>query len=283
MPVKKSKIVIDALCFLAGAVVYSISVNVFLSPSGISPGGFTGAATIINHLTAIPTGTILFLLNIPVLLLGYYRLGGMFIIKTMVAIVFFSFALNVSSNFSPEFKTDKILAAIFGGVLMGIGLSLILLRGATTGGTDIIAKLINKKYRHVGIGKIILISDGVVVILNAIVYKNGEIALYSVLSMYIATHVMDILLYGADKGKVIYIISSHADKICADINNKAGRGVTKIAIIGGYTNQEKVMLMCTVRVHEVAAIYDIVNKYDNNAFVVIGDVGEIMGEGFRKN
>ena len=281
MRIKVKKIIVDILYFFAGAIVYSVSVNMFLSPNGISPGGFTGVAAVINHITNIPTGAMLFAFNIPVLILGYIKMGGMFILKTSFVTVLVSLSLDVSAKLLPIIQTDGILVSMFGGILMGIGLSLILLRGATTGGVDIIAKFINRKYRHLSVGKIILMADGVVILLNALVYKNAESALYSIVAMYMGTRLMDVLLYGADKGKIIYIITNSPDEICNEINHSVGRGVTKLSVTGAYTGETKIMLMCTVRIHEVAAIHDIVKQCDDHAFMVVSDAGEIIGEGFK--
>lgn len=275
------KILFDVSYFIAGAVIYSVSVNVFLSPNEISPGGFTGVAAVINHITQIPTGTMLFIFNIPILVLGYIKMGGMFILKTSFVTVLVSLSLDLSEKLLPPLKTDGILASMFGGIFMGAGLSLILLRGATTGGVDIIAKLVNRKYRHLSVGKIILMADGAVIVLNAIVYKNAESALYSIIAMYMGTRLMDVLLYGADKGKIIYIVTDNPDKICHEINHTVSRGVTKLSVVGGYSGESKTMLMCTVRVHEVASVNDVVKKHDQHAFVVVSDAGEIIGEGFK--
>ncbi len=275
------KHIMDIVYFVAGSVIYSIAVNVFLSPNGISPGGFTGVATVINYITNIPTGIMLFIFNIPVLILGYIKLGGVFILKTSFVTALVSVGLDVSARLLPQLKTDGILASMFGGILMGIGLSLILLRGATTGGIDIIAKLINRKYRHLSVGKIILMADGVVIVLNALVYKNAESALYSIIAMYMGTRLMDVLLYGADKGKMIYIVTSSPDLICREINSTIGRGVTRLSAVGGYTGENRTMLMCAVRVHEAAAVHNIVHENDSRAFIVVSDAGEIIGEGFK--
>ena len=275
------KTTVDILYFFAGAIIYSVSVNMFLSPNGISPGGFTGVAAVINHITNIPTGTMLFIFNIPVLILGYIKMGGVFILKTSFVTVLVSLSLDISASLSRIIRADGILVSMFGGIFMGIGLSLILLRGATTGGIDIIAKFVNRKYRHLSVGKIILMADGIVILLNALVYKNAESALYSIVAMYMGTRLMDVLLYGADKGKIIYIITNSPDEICNEINHSVGRGVTKLSVIGGYTGETKIMLMCTVRVHEVAAIHDLVKQYDDRAFMVVSDAGEIIGEGFK--
>ncbi len=278
---KTSKIIIDAMYFIIGAAVYSVAVNMFLSPNGISPGGFTGIATVLNHLIKIQTGIMLFALNIPVLVLGYIKMGGKFIVKTSLVTALVSVSIDASARILPPLETDSILASLFGGILMGIGLSLVLLRGATTGGIDIIAKLVNRKYRHLSVGKIILMADGFVILFNAFVYKNAETALYSVVTIYAATRAMDILLYGADRGKIIYIVTNRPDLICQEINNTVGRGVTKMSVTGGYTGESRTMLMCTVRAHEAAAVHDVIKEYDDRAFIVVSDAGEIIGEGFK--
>lgn len=273
----------DLLYFIFGSMVYAVAVTAFLSANGISPGGFTGIATIVNHLTKIPSGVVLFALNIPVLILGYIKMGGRFILKTSFVTTVLSLFIDISEKYFPTVKTDGVLASVFGGILMGFGMSLIMLRGATTGGVDIIAKLINRKFRHLSVGRIILMSDVIVIILNALVYKNAESALYSIVAMYAATRIIDTLLYGADKGKIIYIVTSKPDAVCRDINSVLGRGVTRLSVVGGYTGENRTMLMCTVRAHEAAAVHDIVKQHDNHAFIVVSDAGEIIGEGFKSH
>lgn len=275
------RMVFDLLWYTMGSFIYSSAVTMFISPNKFSPGGFTGIATVLNHLLNLPSGFFLLLLNVPVLVLGFIKFGGYFIAKTTVATVILSFSLTVTDLVLPAFEIDRILAAVFGGILMGLGLSIIMLRGATTGGVDIIAKLINKKSRHLTMGRIILIFDAFVILLATVVYRNIESALYSVVSIYATSIIMDMMLYGGDKGKIIYIVSDFSKEICNDINNLLGRGVTILSAKGGYTGKEKTMLFCTVRRHQVSAVYEISDKYDKNAFIVISDAGEIIGEGFK--
>ena len=275
------RMVTDLCIYILGSFIYSSAVTVFISPNGFSPGGFTGVATVLNFLLGAPSGFFLLLLNIPVLVLGFIKFGGYFIAKTAVATVILSFSLTITDLLLPTFKIDRILAAVFGGIFMGLGLSLIMLRGATTGGVDIIAKLINKKARHLTVGRLILIFDAFVIALAIIVYRNIESALYSVISIYVTSIIMDMMLYGGDKGKIIYIVSDFSKEICNDINNLLGRGVTLLSAKGGYTGQDRMLLFCTVRRHQVSAVYEITDKYDKNAFIVVSDAGEIIGEGFK--
>ena len=275
------KTVFDIIWFFIGAFIYSSAVTMFITANEISPGGFTGIATLINYLFSLPSGIVLLLLNIPVLILGFLKFGGIFIVKTAIATSIVSFALTVTDAILPSFHIDKILASLFGGILMGLGLSLILLRGATTGGVDILAKLINRRFRHLTVGRVILIMDAAVVALSAIIYGNIETALYSSVSLYASSVIMDKMLYGGDKGKLIYIVSLKYKEICKEINSTLKRGVTVLSARGGYTDEERQLLLCVVRVHEVSAVYSILDKIDKSAFIIVADAGEIVGEGFK--
>ncbi len=271
----------DTAYFVIGTLIYSSAVTVFVSANEISPAGFTGIASILNYTIGIPTGLAVLLLNIPVIIIGYIKLGGIFILKTGAVTILLSVWLDISDVIFKPFKTDGILAALFGGILMGVGLSLVMLRGATTGGVDIIAKLVNRRMRHIGVGRIILIIDAVVIVLAAVVYKNIESALYSIVAVSVSSRVIDTLIYGADKGKIVYIITGEPDLIATDVAQLLHRGVTRLSVKGGYTGEERTMLMCAVRRHEVSQIYDIVREYDAKAFIVVGEAGEIIGEGFK--
>lgn len=273
---------IDAVFYIAGSVIYSIAIPMFISPAHISPGGFTGVALIFNYLFKIPTGLTLLLLNIPVLIAAYKRFGTHFIIRTAVVTVLVSVTLDISEKIVPPFQGDIILSALFGGILIGLGLGLVLLRGATTGGVDIIGKIINSARPHISIGRIILAGDAIVLILNAICYRDFSGALYSVITIYITSAVLDGVLYGADKGKLVYIITDSGKEISERILGELSRGVTKIQASGAYTNVQKEILMCAVRRQEVSLIHSLVKNADQNAFIIVCEAGEIMGRGFKE-
>ena len=164
---------------------------------------------------------------------------------------------------------------------MGAGLSLILRRGATTGGVDIIGTLVHRKFRYITVGRVILISDIIVITFAAIVYGDIESGLYSVVAMYASSVVTDAILYGTDKGKIVYAVTDKADEICKAVSVRIERGVTRLNATGGYTGDAHTMLMCTVRINEVSALCDIVREFDPRAFIVVSDAGEILGEGFK--
>lgn len=267
--------------YIIGSIIYTSSVSMFLSSNEISPGGITGIATAVNHIFSIPSGILLIIFNFPILIIGFLKFGGTFVLKTAFVTAVTSFSLTLTDAFLPSFKIDKILASVFGGTLMGVGLSLIMLKGATTGGIDIIAKLINRRFRHLTVGKIILLLDGFIIAFAALIYKNIETALYSVIAMYACTKIMDLILYGSDTGKLIYIVTDYPTDVCREINSDLKRGVTVLSAKGSYTGKEHSLLLCTVRRYEVSAIYDILDRYDRNAFIIVSDAGEIIGEGFK--
>ena len=274
---------IDLLFYIAGGMIYSVAVLLFLTENEISPGGLTGIATILNYIFSLPIGTVVFILNIPLLAAGFIKFGGVFIAKTAVATAVMSLTLDISGLFMPKMKIDPILAALFGGLLMGLGISLFMLRGATTGGTDIIAKLINRKFPHLTVGRLMLAADAAVVGLSALVYKNMESALYAVIAIYASSRVMDLILYGADRGKIIYVITDNAKELSDSIMSLINRGVTLLDVTGAYTGTKRQMLMCTVRRHEVAAVCRLATNCDKNAFIIVGEAGEVLGEGFKRN
>ncbi len=281
MKKKSFKIIIDMLFYLVGCFAYSAAITMFISANEISPGGLTGVATVLDFLYGLPSGLVVFILNIPILVFGFLKLGGVFVLKTAAAVTILSVCLEFTDKFLPKIKTDNILASLFGGMLMGLGISLVMLRGATTGGIDIIAKLINKRFRHLTVGRLMLAIDAIIIAFAAVAYRNIESALYSAVALFASSKIMDTVLYGADKGKIIHIVTDAPEAICRDVNEKLGRGITRLSAMGGWTGQEHAMLMCTVRVHEVSSVYSVVYEHDAKAFIVVSDAGEIIGEGFK--
>lgn len=269
----------DLLFYTVGCFVYAASVIILMRPNGISPGGLTGIATLLNTLVSLPIGLGVILLNIPIFIVGFISLGGEFLIKTAIATVISSVALDLCGGLLTPYSVDGILAAVFGGILSGFGLGLVMLRGATTGGVDIIAKLINRKWQYFSIGRCILIMDGIVVLLSIFVYKSLQNGMYTVISIYTASKIMDAVIYGAGQGKFIYIVTENREleKI---IMRELKRGVTRINAVGAYTGNDKLMLLCAVRQYEIKRIINIVKANDKGAFTVVTNTAEIMGEGF---
>ena len=275
-----SKAAADAIVITLGCVVFALSFKLFLEPSLIAPGGVSGIAIILNHLFPVSTGTIIILINIPLLILGLIKFGHRFILSTAYATILSSVIIDLTAFLSP-FTHDPLLAAIYGGLLLGAGIGLVFSRGATTGGSDILVRLIKLKYPHLRMGQIILITDALVVIAAAVVFSDPNVALYSIITIYVQSLVVDAIIYGFDFAEVAYIISDRQDEISARIQTELSRGVTFLSGQGGYTGERKKILMCAVKLRETARLQAIVTELDPQAFVIITRAKEIIGDGFK--
>ena len=277
--VKRS--VIDYLFFLSGSALFAFGFAYFIEPNNISPGGLTGIAAIINYLLGLPTGAVLFCLNIPLLILGFKKMGSSFIIKTIFATAVTSVLIDFFAAVLPEFKGERLLAAIFGGALAGFGLSLVMLRGATTGGIDIIAVILKQKFPYLGIGRLVLILDSVVIALAAICYREIESALFAVVTIFISGNLLDAMLYGSDKGRLIFIVTSNGGEVAKAIFKNINRGVTVLPSYGAYENKNNQTLICALKVNEVDNAIKTVSATDPEAFTVVTVTGGIFGRGFK--
>ena len=274
---------INALCFLLGAAFYAAAITVFVKPNSLVTGGFSGLALIGNALFGAPVGVSVFVLNIPLFILGYKKLGKGFILRTTIATALVSVLIEVFERYVPPFHCQSILASLAGGILCGSGLALILVRGGSTGGADIISKLVHLKFPHIALGRVILCFDIAVITLSAIIFKNIENALYSVLMIAVSSAALDYFIYGTKSGKLLLIITDKGRLIAEKVNTVGGRGATLLPATGAYTGKTRRMLLCAVRPHEIGKIYDIVARYDKNAFLTLLDAREIKGLGFYRD
>ncbi len=272
---------IDSLCTILGSAVYAVAFILFFDPNHISPGGVTGLAAVLGHAANTPVGLTALLLNIPLLFAGVRAFGFKFMAFTGLGTVCSALFLDLLSPILMPYTGQRIMAALAGGVFAGLGLGLVMLRGASTGGTDIAAKLIQRKKPHFSVGRMLLILDAAVVAIVAVYYRDFESALYSVLAIFISSKMIDSILYGADRGEIFYIITREPEAVTKRILQEVERGVSKIQILGGYTNQPQDMLMCVVRPNQIAKVRSIVTQCDPLAFVIMAPAGEILGPGFK--
>ena len=273
--------VIDNICWIVGCSLYSIGVVAFALPNSIAQSGTTGLAIIVNHLFEfIPLGTANFLLNVPLMILAFIFIGWRFVAKTMWVTVILSATLDLFSKFLPTYTGDKILAAIFCGVCTGAGLAIVFMRGATTGGTDIVGRLVHKAFPHIQIGKVIMAADAIIVILGAGVFRSIESAMYAVIVIFVNSRLLDYILYGTGSGKLLLAVTEHAQEISDAITSKMVRGVSILPVKGGYTGKEKNMVVCAVKKNEVPQLTKIIRQIDTDTFIIITEAGEILGEGF---
>lgn len=256
--------------------------SLFLLPNQLSSGGFTGVATVLYYVFKFPVGTTMFILNIPLFILGYIRLGKSFIIKSISGTAILSLFLNLLQNV-PVLVQDKFLASIYGGIVVGIGMSIVLKSFSSTGGTDLLIYIIRSFRPEFQTSSLIIIIDVFIVGLNVVFLRNLEIGLYSAIAIYIMGKMVDIIFDGINFTKIIFIISNKYEKISREIKSKVQRGSTGIYTKGMYTNEDRTMIMCVGNRNEISKIKEIALGIDKKAFIIITNAREIFGKGFKKN
>ncbi len=274
---------LDLLVTLLGTGIYAFAVHMFTVPNNIAPGGVTGISTMVNYLTGIPVGTVSLLINLPLLLLGYRYIGRSFALKTMVSVVSFTLFIDVLYPRLPVYQGDLMLASLFGGVLIGVGLGIVFTRGSSTGGTDITNRMVQRKFPHIKLGRIVFITDSVIILLAAFVFQNIESSLYALVAMFASSLLIDLVVTGLDRGKLVYIVSAKSREISEQVMERLARGVTVIRGEGAYSGKEKKILMVALRMQEYVKLKRIVRETDPAAFMIVSEAGEILGEGFRDN
>lgn len=279
---KAKNILIDYLFVAVGTTNYALGVHVFTAPNQIAPGGVTGLATAINALSGIPIGTFVSLINIPLLLLGLKFLGKSFVLKTLVSSVLFTAMVDMLFVFVPTYTGDVLLAALFGGAMIGAGMAITFIRNGSTGGTDITNRIIQTKFPQFPIGKIVLLSDLIIIAFATLVFRNLESALYAIISMFICSKVIDGIIYGLDVGKMVFIVSNHCPAISRAIIEEVRRGGTILPAKGAYSGDPREVLLCAIRNHQFYKVKRIVNQVDPKAFIIVTNAGEVLGEGFKK-
>ncbi len=269
---------------LLGAGFYALAFDCFFVPNGIAFGGITGLAQIVNYfLPRLPVGLLVIAFNVPLFLLGWRLLGGHMLaasVFTMAASSLLIDALPLVWRFPP--MEDTLLACIFGGVTLGVGLGVIFLRGATTGGTEIVARLLKLALAWLPMGKLLLAADLTVVAVTALVFRRLETALYGVVALYLSTAVMDWVLYGMDNAKVAYIISNCPDDISRVILDELERSVTFLEGRGGYSGDPKRVILCAFKQRQIVPLKEVVRRADPNAFMIVTTAHEVLGEGFGR-
>ncbi|ADG06404.1 Protein of unknown function DUF2179 [Kyrpidia tusciae DSM 2912] len=263
----------------AGALIFSIGLNNFLIANHLSEGGFVGLAVIGWYLFHIPVGATFFLLNGPLLWLGGRLFGREFVIKTLWGVA----AVSVFSELTKGLQTpvdDKLLAALYGGVLSGIGLGIVFRFGATTGGADVIARVV-KHFWGISMGKVLFSIDLVVIAMIAVLIGR-QTAMYSLVALFVSARVVDFVLEGVSAARAATIISNHSDEIAERIHRELERGTTLIPSVGGFTGTQRTMIYTVVNRDEVIRLHRIVKSVDPEAFVVVNNVHDVLGEGFTR-
>ncbi|MDF2984965.1 MAG: hypothetical protein K0R50_475 [Eubacterium sp.] len=279
-----------------GAGITGLAINIFLVPYKIAPGGLSGLATVIFYLSdgKLPVGAVMLVINIPLFVMGYKIIGRHFFIRTLYGTIILSVIIDLTENVMADLAKkllinevgsastpDILLYSIIGGFLSGIGLGIVLKMEATTGGTELAAKLLNRPIRNLTIGQILLAIDALIIIFAIIAFKSVLIGLYSLVSLFITTKVIDALVEGVDYARAVLIISEHQEEIATRIINDMDRGVTELKGRGVYSGKDKNVLLCVLSRNEIQHLKEIVHAVDSNAFMILADVREVLGEGFN--
>lgn len=279
---KHTRAIGDWLWCVGGCGIYAVGVNVFITPNRLVPGGVTGVSLLIHHLwPPFPVGAGIFLLNLPLLWVAWRQLGHRFARRTAVATAIASVAIDLTAPFLNPYTADPLLAVLFGGVLCGAGLSLVLLRGATTGGTEIVARLIEKKYPHISVGRCMLAVDGVVIAASVPVFGQVQAAMYAVVLVFVSSLVIDEWIGGARRTRTVLIVTDPTKDLADVLTRRLERGVTVLSAHGAYTGQQRRVLVCAVRPSEVYPLRRLVHDCDPSAFLIVLNSEQVIGTGFQ--
>lgn len=276
------KYIVRFLVIVVGGAVYAVGFQFFMFPNSIVSGGVSGIAMIINRLTNLPVGMLIIALNIPLFGVAWKHFGLDFLLGSLAGVALSSVFVDVFAITGYIATDDMLLACIIGGAIKGAGLGIIYYVGASTGGIDILAKIVRRKYPHLNFGTVILWLDVGIILAYAVIFKLYESAMYAIVAMFVVTKVVDVVLYGFNTAVVCYIISDNSEDIVEEIvSGNLHRGVTLLNGEGAYTHREKHVIMCVVKHAQITEIRRLVRRIDDRAFVIVTDAKNVFGKGFE--
>lgn len=263
------------------ACIYAVGISMFLDPNNLAPGGLTGAAVILTRIIPITLGTLIVIMNIPIMILGAWKFGARFTLSTLYTLVVSSAFMEVFERMDYVITHDKILAALVGGTLMGAGMGLCLRMETTTGGIDIIIKVLRQKYRQVKSGEMYLIIDGLILAAAALYFKDIEVSMYAGVAIVVSTYILDKVLYGSDEAKLVYIVSNKRKIIATRMMVELNMGVTLVEGKGAYNMENTEVIMCVMHKQNLTKVRNLVSEVDPEAFMIVSSATEVFGEGFK--
>ncbi|MBQ2817447.1 MAG: YitT family protein [Clostridia bacterium] len=272
----------EFLTELSAALMVALGIKVFSAPNLIVGGGVSGIASVLYVLFGLPIGAVSLALNLPLLFIAWRELGNRFTFRTLRVVAIISVVTDIVLKDMPAYSGEKLIAAIFAGVFLGAGLGIILYRGDSTGGTDIIVKLIQRRYRHISLGSIVMITDAAVVAAAAWAYKNIDTILYGSIMIFVSSAVIDKIILGAQVRKLSLIITAKGEEVTNKLLSQLNRGVTVINGKGGYTKADVSLLICAASASQTIKLKQIVYAVDNSAFIIIANAAETLGKGFKR-
>ncbi|MDD1504034.1 YitT family protein [Lysinibacillus sp. CNPSo 3705] len=271
--------IVEYMYVIVGAAIIAIGFNVFLLPNQVASGGVSGISTILHGLFGWNPGFIQYAFNIPLFIAGVVVLGKKFGIKSFIGTITLPFIVLLTNSWGP-WTDNPLLGALFGGIVVGLGIGLVFKGNTSTGGTDLLAQIITK-YSGISLGTSVLLIDGIIAISAAIVF-DLEKGLYALIGLYVTTKTIDIIQLGLSQSKMVYIITMKQDEVRDAIYAEIDRGVTKLPAIGGYTSEARPVLMVVVYQTEFTKLKQLIKNVDPSAFVIVSDAYEVLGEGFKR-
>lgn len=282
MRTEKKVLLSDVALVLIASVLMASGMVIFTIPNNIAPGGVSGLATAIAALLPVPVGTLALLLNIPLLFAAWRAFGWRKLLFTMIAAACFSVFVDLFTPVLPAYTENRLLASVYGGVALGLGVGMLMTRNITTGGTDLLVMLLRKPFPHMPAGTLLTIIDAGVVAVAVLLFRDIEVALYSALTIFIQGKLIDAIMQGLDHAKVVMIITKQAAAIKAVLVGEKGLGLTEFTVRGGFTRDEKDLLMLVLHRGQMAETLRIAKKLDPSAFIIIQSAAEVHGEGFKE-
>ena len=276
------KKLLNYLIILVGGFVYAVGFQFFMFPNAIVSGGVTGIAMILNTFTHFPVGMMVIVMNIPLFMVSWRHFGLEFMLASLAGVAISSIFVDLLATTGIVLTNDPMLGAIIGGVIKGTGLGAIYYVGATTGGIDIVAKMLRQRYSQINFGTMILTMDSLIIVIYAAVLGKYESAMYSVIAMFVVSKVIDLVLYGFDTSSLCYIISENSEELIRSIiSGPIKRGVTILEGEGAYSHRQKHVIMCVIKRTQIAELRRLVKSIDENAFFIVSDVKNVFGKGFE--
>mgnify|MGYP005814168589 FL=1 len=262
------------------SAVYAVAFNWFFLPNDLTMGGFTGAAQILNFLLpALPIGVTTIVMNIPLFVVGVRLSGWRLLLSSLYAMAVSSLLLDLVDSLYTFQPMEPLLACLYGGTLLGASMGMMLLVNATTGGTELLARLLKFKFRHLSIGRLCLIVDVIIVCLYTLVFRNIHNALYSIIAIYLSSRAIDLVIYGSRTAQLAYIISGKSEEIAGALL-ELNLGITLLPATGGFSGDPKQVILCAFKRHHITHIKSLVHSIDPNAFLIVCQAHEVLGEGF---
>ena len=281
--VNVKELIFDIIVIFLGSFIYSVAINTFTLPNLIVPGGIIGIATVIHSFTKWPVGTMSLILDVPLFIASFKVLGTKTTVKVFLTSIVFYLMTDITAPFLPQYTDNILVAALFGGVIGGLGLGIMIIRGISTGGTDLLAQIIAHYLHAVSYGTILTVIDAVIVVFAAVVFGDMSSMLYAAVTIYITGIVIDKISTGFDSAKLVQVITDTPESVSSQVMERMNRGVTLIKSRGAYTGKDREMVFIVVKRIELQRLKKIVRELDPKAFIIVGDVSEVLGEGFKED